>query len=208
MTLDAARAMSRVVGRRTALRCLAVGVGASLLAACKSGEKHKGGDKAAGGGTGSSGGSGGESSPSPTSGVTGRALAAFVRGSWKITSETTGGDTVSYSARVDDGVWTLDFGGGKSQKGTWAFQGGRLALRAPEHLNGGSSSDELADAAAANVPATVGDSVSLLLPWQPPGFPSTDSGQQLDVNYTKKTGVLRIRHMEASGMTVHTCTRA
>ncbi|GHI06981.1 hypothetical protein Scel_53020 [Streptomyces cellostaticus] len=81
-----------------------------------------------------------------------------------------------------------------------------MALRAPEHM--GDSSGELADAAAENVPSKVGDSVSRLLPWQPPGLTGSDSGQQLDVNYTKKSGVLRIRHMEASGMTVHTCTRA
>ncbi|AYN40807.1 hypothetical protein D9753_20125 [Streptomyces dangxiongensis] len=35
MGLDSVRAASRVVGRRTTLRYLAAGVGASLLAACK-----------------------------------------------------------------------------------------------------------------------------------------------------------------------------
>ena len=196
MSLDAVRTVTRVVGRRTSLRYLAVGVGASLLAACKGSGETKGNGSGGEGGGGNSG----------TNGVASKALTAFVRGSWKITTDTTDGKTVAYSATVDDGTWTLDFGGGKTQKGTWALQGGRLGLRVPEHL--GSDSSELADAAAENVPATVGDSVSLLLPWQPPGLSGTGDGQRLDVNYTKKSGVLRIRHIEASGMTVHTCTKA
>ena len=201
------RAVSRAVGRRTTLRYLAIGVGASLLAACKGNDK--GNDKGKGGADdGSSGGGGGQASPTVTTGPTGRALAAFVRGKWKITSEMPGRETFTYAATVDDGVWTLDFGGGKTSNGTWALQGGRLALKVPEDL-GSADSDELTDAAAENVPASVGDSASLFLPWQPPGHPDTSDGQRLDVNYSGKGGVLRIRHIEASGsMTVHTCARA
>ncbi|MEU9366750.1 hypothetical protein AB0D71_18820 [Streptomyces avermitilis] len=202
MSSDTVRAVSRVVGRRATLRYRAVGVGASLLAACKGNDGTKGN---------SSGGAGGRSGthdPSGTAGVAGKTLTAFVRGSWKSTTETTGGQTLSYSAAVDDGAWTLDFGGGRTQKGTWALQGGRLELRVPPSAQA-ATSGELADAAAANVAATVGDSVSLLLSWQPPGLSGTGDGQQFDVNCTRKSGVLRIRHMETSGgMTIHTCTRA
>lgn len=141
-----------------------------------------------------------------TPGVTGKAFAAFVRGSWKVTSEMPGGDTFSYTMTVDDGVWTMDAGGGRTTKGTWSLQNGRLALRVPERL--GDSDSELEDAAAENVPASVGDSVSLGLPWQPPGEPDTGSGERLEVDYNRKAGV-RIRHTEPSGsMTVHHCVRA
>ncbi|MCF1594596.1 hypothetical protein [Streptomyces muensis] len=112
----------------------------------------------------------------------------------------------SCTATIDDGTWTLDFGDGKTTRGTWALQGGRLALQVPEDLGGGGPGD-MEEAAAENVPASVGDSLSLFLPWQPPGFPGVSDDQRLDVNYSGKNGVLRIRHMESSGMTIHTCTR-
>ena len=201
MNMRDVRAVTRVVGRRTTLRYLAVGAGAALLAACKGKDEGKGGD----GGSGGDGG-GGTSGPSPSHGVTGRAFAAFVNGTWKVRSETAGGDGGTYTVTVSDGVWNLNWGGGDTWRGTWAMQGGRLALRVPESKN---APEELTGAAADNVPASVGDSVSLLLPWQPPGESDTSGGQRLDVNYTAKSGVLRIRHFDRSGsMTVHTCTRA
>ncbi|AOR33735.1 hypothetical protein BFF78_24115 [Streptomyces fodineus] len=204
MSLDAVRAASRVVGRRTTLRCLAIGVGASLLAACKG--KSKGVGKHSGTGHGTSRRNGGFGSPSPTSTVAGRAFAAFVRGKWRVTSTMPGasGKSYTYTVTVGDGTWNMDSGGGAGAKGAWALQGGRLALRVPERL---SESGELHDAAAENVPATVGDSVSLGLPWQPPGESGTGSGQRLEVDYNKQAGV-RIRHFDASGsMTVHQCAR-
>jgi hypothetical protein len=201
------RAVTRVVGRRTTLRYLAIGVGASLLAACR-GKDDKNGAKGGGGGS-SSGGGGGTpstSGPSASPGVTGRAFAAFVTGTWKVRSETAGGDSGTLTATVSDGVWNLNWGGGETWRGTWAMRGGRLGLRVPESK---SDPEELTDAAADNVPASVGDSVSLLLPWQPPGQSDTSGGERLDVNYTGKSGVLRIRHFDRSGsVTVHTCTRA
>ncbi|MEU6593772.1 hypothetical protein ABZ923_31925 [Streptomyces sp. NPDC046881] len=200
MGLDSMRAVSQVVGRRTTLRYLAVGVGASLLAACKGNDDGK---RGTGGRTEGEGGSGGAS---PAPGVTGKAFAAFVRGSWKVTSEMPGGDTYTYTVTVADGVWTMDLGGGRSAKGTWALSNGRLALQVPEKL--GETDSDLQAAGAENVPASVGDSVSLGLPWQPPGASGTGSGERLEVEYNKKAG-MRIRHTEQSGsMTVHHCVRA
>jgi hypothetical protein len=211
VSFEALRAASRLVGRRTALRCLAVGVGASLLAACKGGDESKpgkrdgGSDAAGGGGDHGTGGSGGTG----TGGVAAQSFAAFVRGSWKITSESTNEERFTYTATVGDGVWTLDFGQGATERGTWALQGGRLVLGVPERFAGGDLADgQTEEAAAENVPATVGDSVSLFLPWQAPGLAGLDDEQRLDVNYDKKSGVLRIRHIEPGGMTTHTCTRA
>ncbi|MGW1889095.1 hypothetical protein ACWCP6_02390 [Streptomyces sp. NPDC002004] len=185
-----ARAVARVVGRRTALRCLAAGVGASLLAACAGkggGEKGEGGEGAA-------------------SGPTGKAFAAFVRGTWRVDSTSTRGEKATGIAVVEDGTWSMTYAGLDSMRGTWSLRGGRLALRAPESPR---DPEDLADAAATQVPATVGDSVSVVLPWQPPGAPGAGDGQKLDVAYNAKEGVLRIRHIEASGsMTIHSCTRA
>lgn len=225
MSFAALRAASRLVGRRTALRCLAVGVGASLLAACKGGDEaepgKKNGESATAGdggghGTGGNGegdhtsGSGnGGSGGTGTGGVAAQSFAAFVRGTWKITSETTNEERFSYTATVGDGVWTLDFGQGVAERGTWTLRGGRLVLDVPERFAGGDLADgQTEEAAAENVPATVGDSVSLFLPWQAPGLAGLDDEQRLDVNYDKKSGVLRIRHIEPGGMTTHTCTRA
>ncbi|UFR03933.1 hypothetical protein KBP30_23385 [Streptomyces sp. Go40/10] len=201
MSLDGVRAASRLVGRRTTLRYLAIGVGASLLAACTgNGNDDQGHGKAKGGGSKDGG------SPSGATGVTGRAFAAFVRGSWKVTSQPPGAsaEPFTFTITIGDGTWAMD-AEGRSPKGTWALQDGRLALRLPERLDPDSSDTE--EAAAANVPATVGDSVSLMLPWQPPGGSGTASGERLDVEYTKQAG-LRIRHFDAHGsMTVHHCVR-
>ncbi|MFF4574889.1 lipocalin family protein [Streptomyces sp. NPDC001410] len=211
MSLDGIRAASRMVGRRTTLRYLAVGVGASLLAACKGNGNDKSETKAKGTGDGSGGakgdsGGGSSSSPSPAPGVTGKAFAAFVRGTWKVTSTMPGGEKVSFSAVVDDGVWTLKGAGGKPEKGTWSLQGGRLTLGVPEDFSGGSSGQT---AFAADVPAAVGERASLVLPWQPPGMSGSASGEQLEVNYIEHTGVLEIRHVEDNGSTtVHLCRRA
>lgn len=183
------RAAARVIGRRTTLRYLAVGVGASLLAACEKG------------GSGGSGGGGGG-----TTGPAGKAFAAFVRGTWNVESTSVNGDKGTCTVTVDDGVWTIDWPGEEAWHGTWALQGGRLALQVPESP---SSPEDLTDAAATDVPSTVGDSVGLALPWQPPGATGTGDGQKLEVDYNGKAGLLRIRHVEAGGsMTIHTCTRA
>ncbi|MFI1362948.1 hypothetical protein [Streptomyces griseochromogenes] len=77
----------------------------------------------------------------------------------------------------------------------------------PEDFAGGGSGQHTAS--AADVPAAVGDHVSLVLPWQPPGMTAGASGEHLEVNYIEHTGVLEIRHVEDNGgTTVHLCRRA
>ncbi|OQR61681.1 hypothetical protein B6E66_23235, partial [Streptomyces maremycinicus] len=129
MSVRDIRAAARAVGRRTALRYLAIGVGASLLAACKAGnsEQEDSRDQIDGG----------------TSGPAGKAFAAFVRGKWNVESTSVGGEKGTYTVTVDDGVWTIDWPGQDPWRGTWALQGGRLALQVPESP---SSPDDLTDA--------------------------------------------------------------
>ncbi|WP_406011035.1 hypothetical protein OG440_36560 [Streptomyces sp. NBC_00637] len=128
-----------------------------------------------------------------------------MRGRWNVESTSVGGEKGTYTVTVGAGVWTIDWPGQDAWRGTWALQGGRLALQVPESPN---SPEDLTDAAATDVPETVSDSISLALPWQPPGQSDTGEGQKLDVDYTSKAGVLRIRHIETSGSTtIHTCTR-
>ncbi|MEU2712256.1 hypothetical protein [Streptomyces sp. NPDC007205] len=186
MSIEAWRAASRLVGRRTTLRYLTVGVGASLLAACKGNDENKG------------------NGASPAPGVTGKAFAAFVRGSWKVTSKPSSGAPFSYSMDIADGTWSMN-GSGKSVKGTWALEGGRLVMSVPEDMGGDSSGGQ--SAAASNVPASVGTYAHQVLPWQPPGTAGTGSGQRLEVMYAN--GVLHITHVDENGSTTeHTCTRA
>ncbi|MER6731151.1 hypothetical protein [Streptomyces puniciscabiei] len=208
MSIEAWRAASRLVGRRTALRCLTAGVGASLLAACKGNDEGKGKglgkSQGKGKGKGKHKGRFGTGASSPTPGVTGMAFAAFVRGSWKVTSKPSSGAPFSYSMDIGDGTWSMN-GSGKSVKGTWALQGGRLVMSVPEDMGGDSSGAQ--SAAASNVPAAVGTFVNQVLPWQPPGTAGTGSGQRLEVRYANR--VLHISHVDENGsVTEHTCTRA
>ncbi|MGW2492206.1 hypothetical protein ACWCV9_34025 [Streptomyces sp. NPDC001606] len=203
MSIQAWRAASRLVGRRTALRLLAVGVGGSVLAACKSSTSHSGGKGKKTSKTKWGSHHTHTSSPSPASGVTGRAFASFVRGTWKVTTQAPHESPFSYTMTIADGTWALN-GHGGSEKGTWTLQGGRLQIGVPKDMGGTAGPT----AAAENVPARVADSVSLSLPWQPPGESGTASGQRLDVQYTRQSG-LRIRHFDAGGsMTVHHAVRA
>ncbi|MER6782143.1 MULTISPECIES: hypothetical protein [unclassified Streptomyces] len=83
------RAAARMAVRRNALRYLAIGVGASLVAAC--GGKGRDGSPAA------AGTAAGASSPTPSatsSGVVARAFDAFVKGDWNPESTTPNGETV------------------------------------------------------------------------------------------------------------------
>ncbi|MFD0144202.1 MULTISPECIES: hypothetical protein [unclassified Streptomyces] len=204
MSMRDVRAATRVVGRRTAVRYLAIGVGASLLAACTGN-----GNGEAKGGSGPDGGSGGAGGgqPTPTATVADRALAAFVRGKWSITSEIGNESPFTYTAVITDGFWTLEYGEGQTSTGSWDMSGGRLSVQVPENLGSGGEGGDTEEAAALNVPATIGDSLSLSLPWQPPGASGTGGGEMLSVDYSAKSGTLRIRHMEGGGMSTHTCTR-
>ncbi|MFI6108435.1 hypothetical protein [Streptomyces sp. NPDC051310] len=194
--------MTRVVGRRTTLRYLAVGLGASLLAAC--GKPADGTDT--GTGTGTGGGGGGAASGSGSgSGPVEQAFSAFVRGTWKVVVEPAGNGTAAVlTAEITASSWTLTVGRqqGAPWGGQWALMGDTLAIHGPESPQ---DPDELVRVAALGVPARVGRSESLVLPWQPPGDTSSETGQNLQVEYAK--GTLRIAHVEGDSRTVFTCTR-
>ncbi len=186
------RAVTRVMGRRTALRYLAVGLGASVLAACGKSADGTGGGGAA---SGSAGGSG------PLE----QAFSAFVRGTWKVVVEPAGNGTAAVlTAEITASSWTLTMGGGQDSPwgGQWALMGDTLAIHGPESPQ---DPDELVQVAALGVPARVGRSASLVLPWRPPGDTSAGAGQNLQVEYAK--GTLRIVHVDGDSRTVFTCTR-
>ncbi len=220
------RAATRLIGRRTTLRYLAIGAASALVAAC-TGETKKAGT---GGSTASA------TTPTPatsatasatpsanqptsapsspeatTTGVMSRAFDAFVRGGWTVESTTPGGETVKGKATVmadggGNGGFTLVWKGGGKQvtwTGSWLLRGGHLRIDvfdAPEDV------DKLTGGQALTVPKEVGEGTSLLLPWQPPGHDGTTDGQYLKVTY--KNDVLRIVHSERGGSeSVHVCTR-
>ncbi|MFF8288686.1 hypothetical protein ACF068_05560 [Streptomyces sp. NPDC016309] len=203
--------MTRVVGRRTALRYLAVGVGASLLAACGKGTGDGGGPGAGAAAPGAGNTGAGNNGPGNTgSGGTGsgpvtKAFAAFVTGTWNVVVEPTGnGTATTLTADITASSWSLTLAGRQSAPwgGQWALMGRTLAIHGPENPE---DLDELVRVAALNVPARVGPRESLVLPWQPPGGSSADTGQNLEVEYAK--GTLRIAHVEGDSRTVYTCTR-
>lgn len=212
MAVREIRAAAQMIGRRNALRYLAIGVGASLVAACG------GKGKDAPPGTSSDGKAAPPSAaPTPTaapatSGPIARAFDAFIGGTWKLESTTPGSKTVRGTATVmappggNGGftiVWDAD-GTPVTWDGQWLLRGGRLSYKVFE---GDKELKKLSGGEALTVPGTVEDSVSLALPWKPPGAGGTGDGQQLKVSY--KDNVLRIVHVERSGSeSVHVCTRA
>ncbi|MFI6000571.1 hypothetical protein ACIA98_09120 [Streptomyces sp. NPDC051366] len=228
MTVREIRAAARMIGRRNALRYLAIGVGATLAAACGGKDKTP-----AAGGTAASpsaptagqasasasgpAGGGAASSAAPTpastaSSVVTRAFDAFIKGDWNLESTTPNGETVKGKATVNaDGGgnsgWTITWTSGPEPvtwNGGWLHRGGYLILDVYEAPKGVS---RLTGGRALTVPKEVGENVSLTFPWQPPGHRDTSDGQVLKVTY--KNNVLRIVHSEGGhSESVHVCTRA
>ncbi|KPI18280.1 hypothetical protein OV450_2243 [Actinobacteria bacterium OV450] len=224
MTVRELRTAARVIGRRNALRYLAIGVGASLAAACTGkGETPTAvtggaaapfsapvpGPKGAGAGSSPSA----PPAPAPSGpGVVARAFDAFIGGTWKIESTTPGSKTVHGTATVtappggNGGftiVWDAD-GTPVTWTGGWLLRGGHLRT---DVFEGGKELRKLSGGEALTVPGTVENTVSLALPWKPPGAGGTGDGQQLKVTYKDK--VLRIVHDDGHGSeSVHICTRA
>ncbi|MBT2445456.1 hypothetical protein J7E93_36340 [Streptomyces sp. ISL-36] len=216
------RTAAKLIGRRNALRYLAIGVGASLMAACTGKEKPaatSGPSAAPRTGTATASPatpSDPPSSPAPPSsppsatptkrGVLDRSFEAFVRGAWTIESTTPGGDVARGKGTVDLSSWSIDWGteGGTWQGGYRLHGGGILAI---EVYQGPDALTRESGTQAHSVPELVSDGFTLSLPWQPPGTRSTGDGQRLAVAYADN--VLTIRHIEPSGSTsTHVCTRA
>ncbi|MFJ8012735.1 hypothetical protein [Streptomyces sp. NPDC096339] len=216
MTVREMRAAAQIIGRRNALRYLAIGVAGSLVAAC--GGKDGGGTPAPGA---SSGTPSGAPAPAPSSvapsapasaSPIARAFDAFIGGNWKLESTTPGSKTVRGTATVmappggNGGftiVWDAD-GESVTWNGQWLLRGGHLSYQL---FVGSKEMTKLSGGEATTVPGTVEDTASLTLPWKPPGSHGMVSGQQLKVTY--KNNVLRIVHDNGHGSeSVHVCTRA
>ncbi|MFJ9444498.1 hypothetical protein ACIRRH_21850 [Kitasatospora sp. NPDC101235] len=220
-------AAARVIGRRNALRYLALGMGASLVAACggsSGGSTGSGDGKAAAGDAGaptaaapgssdpSAGGAGTSAVPSapaakPTVGE--RIFDAFVTGTWTIESTSTRGDKAHGKITIEsggrNGGWTLVWDDLDGKPATWRgsllLRGGHLSLsffEGPKKLMN-------ARPEALQVPDTVGDTVQLTFPWAPPGATAASSKDKLDVSYSNN--VLRIAHTSGGKPTTHVCTR-
>ncbi|MEV7521553.1 hypothetical protein [Streptomyces sp. NPDC091371] len=213
VTVREIRAAAQMIGRRNALRYLAIGVGASLVAAC--GGKGKDAPPSGASTEGKAPVPGGYPIPTPapaSSGPVARAFDAFIGGTWKLESTTPGSKTVRGTATVmappggNGGftiVWDAD-GTPVRWEGQWLLRGGRLSY---QMFEGGKELRRLSGGEAHTVPGTVEDTASLVLPWKPPGASGTGDGQQLKVTY--KNNVLRIVHNDGhNSESVHVCTRA
>ncbi|MFG2294944.1 hypothetical protein [Streptomyces sp. NPDC048603] len=207
MTVRDIRTAARLIGRRNALRYLAIGAGATLLAACggKDEPPAQNANQAAGT-AGTTAATPAPTTPPKKKGVLERSFEAFVTGTWQIRSTMPGGDVVQGKATVTPHSWSIAWeGGAESWEGNYRLHGsGVLAIG---FLTGPKALTRENDTQAHSVPVNVGESFNLTLPWQPPGSGSTGDGQQLSAAYADNT--LTIRHIERSGSTTtHTCTRA
>ncbi|MBW5485802.1 hypothetical protein [Streptomyces bambusae] len=223
MTLRNIRAAARAVGRRTALRYLALGAGGALLAAC-TGKEHAAGPASSP--SSSAGTPAPATSPSPSaspagspsasasapaagpSGITGRAFAEFVKGAWAIRTTLPGsgpgGRKADGRATIGaDGSWSIVWTGALTGTwtGRWSLTRGRLDLKV---LTGPREIADPDTSFAQNVPETVDGPVSRTLPWYPLG--ANDMFGRLEIAYNG--GELRIRHLDLSGaMSIHMCSR-
>ncbi|MQS13107.1 hypothetical protein F7Q99_12635 [Streptomyces kaniharaensis] len=140
-----------------------------------------------------------------------RVFDAFVRGSWTIQSTTSHGETVQGKVTVQtdgggNGGWSIAWDGKSGKDATWhggfLLRGGHLSL---DIFEGPSKLVHERAPEALNVPATVGATIQLTLPWTPPGSIGS-SKENLAVDYDGAT--LRIVHTAGSSKTTHVCTRA
>ncbi|MFD9724140.1 hypothetical protein [Streptomyces sp. NPDC059072] len=208
MAVREIRAAAQIIGRRNALRYLAIGVAGSLVAAC--GGKDGGAAPAQGASSGAP--APDPSSPPASPSPIARAFDAFIGGTWKLESTTPGGKTVHGTATVmappgGNGGFTIVWDeGGKSVTwdGQWLLRGGHLSYQL---FVGSTEMTKLSGGEALTVPGTVEDNASLTLPWKPPGSHGMVDGQSLKVTY--KNNVLRIVHDDGhKSESVHVCTRA
>ncbi|MFD8631373.1 hypothetical protein [Streptomyces sp. NPDC059656] len=208
MAVREIRAAAQIIGRRNALRYLAIGVAGSLVAAC--GGKDGGAAPAQGASSGAP--APDPSSPPASPSPIARAFDAFIGGTWKLESTTPGGKTIHGTATVmappgGNGGFTIVWDeGGKSVTwdGQWLLRGGHLSYQL---FVGSKEMPRLSGGEALTVPGTVEDNASLTLPWKPPGSHGMVDGQSLKVTY--KNNVLRIVHDNGhKSESVHVCTRA
>ncbi|MFK0254356.1 hypothetical protein [Streptomyces sp. NPDC090445] len=224
MTVREIRTATRLVGRRTTLRYLALGAGAALLSACTGKDKpatpaspsapESPSTSASASPTASASASPSPSasaSPTPAAtGVVGRAFAEFIKGAWTIRSTLPGGgiggrkDTGRAAIR-EDGTWTIVWSGiAGTWTGTWSMRRGRLDLQVltgPKEL----TEPDVSHSSVDKVPETVKDNLGIMLPWFPLG--AQDMFGRLEVAYNGTE--LRIRHFDMSGtMSIHVCNRA
>ncbi|GAA2371520.1 hypothetical protein GCM10010246_77360 [Streptomyces cuspidosporus] len=180
----------RAVGRRTALRYLSVGIGASVLAACSNGS-------GAGGST----------------GLVGQAVSAFVKGKWRVelSSDRYGNQGGVALVEITARSWTVEPQAEHSWeqddvwswRGQWAIQGSELTLKGPWRAG---ESGPMRRWVALDVPGRIVEAKSIRLPWKifSGGSPDTD---ELRVKYAEST--LHIVHIDGDGTrTALTCTRA
>ncbi|RPF29319.1 hypothetical protein EDD96_5839 [Streptomyces sp. Ag109_G2-6] len=221
MTVRDIRTAAKIIGRRNALRYLAVGAGSALLAACTGKEKPAAQSPAPSSsppGTPSAPAS--PSAPAPVSpspsvsaspaatGVAGRAFAAFVTGTWAIRSTlpgTDGGRKSDGRATIGaDGTWTIVWTGDTKAtwNGRWSHQAGRLEIQVVAGPKGDGEGTDVSFAQP--VPDGMDGPGSAMLPWYPLG--ANDRTGQLEAAYNGKE--LRIRHLPRNGtMSIHVCSR-
>ncbi|MDN3061003.1 hypothetical protein PH213_42205 [Streptomyces sp. SRF1] len=191
------RAVTQMVGRRTALRYLAVGMGASILAACG---KNRDNSKDSG------------STHGTSTGPVGQAVSAFVRGKWRVEVNPSRDESIDLIVMVTASSWTIEpykrgaWEDSASWSGQWALVGNKLTLQGPTSPD---NPDLVRRVAAFDVPGKIGDTGSLRLVWRVLNGGSLDADDELRVKYAK--GTLHIVHIadvaDDGFRTEFSCTR-
>lgn len=171
-------ALTKVLGRREALRCLALGVagaaGTAMLAAC---------------------GSEPESGPGPS--VTAQTLAAFLQGSWAI-SFPLDSEREAFTVEVSDGAWKVPDGPmsdeQKGGSGTWAYAGGTLQIvNWKGDQSQGTATGVPQDVSASAVPST------LSWTWKGTASSSTDDDLSFGLAWDQGSSTMTITATDANG---------
>ncbi len=182
------RAVTKVVGRRTALRYLAVGAGVSVLAACGNGSGQAG-----------------------SSGPVGHAVSTFVRGKWRVHAmRDDGGELPSYVVHITAGKWMVRpyvedaslRGAAWEWSGRWALRDSKLTLHGPWRPG---EPEVQRKWAALDVPDEITEAETVRLPWHIFSHDPPDI-DKLKVTYAE--GTVHLIHTDGGGgSTEFTCTR-
>jgi hypothetical protein len=177
------RVFAAVVGRRAALRYVALGVAATVVSACSGGESGTDAQQ----GTDQDG-------KQPGGGIAKRALEALALGTWTVTVVYSGPDdrpVQEGTLTVERGSWTATTGllGTSENRGRYTHTGGRLQVTDLEFFDEDTQQwDQYSTVySGEKLPAEVGGQQTVQLPWS-----NGERSQTLTINWDEANQTLTV----------------